>query len=87
MVPVYKRLDTIEHPSIANPYQPPPGAAKWVNYKEEEVNPQHVASKLEYADLDLQDIAANQEADHLGNIKHANHILEVGQCEQLKLAE
>jgi len=33
--PVYKRLDAIERP-IANPYQPPPGAAKWLNYEEGE---------------------------------------------------
>jgi hypothetical protein len=38
MVPVYKRLDTIEHPSIDNPYQPPLGAAKWLDYEEGEVD-------------------------------------------------
>jgi hypothetical protein len=58
MNPVYKRLDAIERP-IANPYQPPPGAAKWVNYKDEEADPQHAASELKYTDLDPQDTAAN----------------------------
>jgi hypothetical protein len=58
MALVYKRLDAIEH-LIANPYQPPTGAAKWVNYEDEEANPRHAASELEYADLDPQDAATN----------------------------
>jgi hypothetical protein len=38
MVLVYQRLDTIECPSIDNPYQPPLGATKWLNYEEGEVD-------------------------------------------------
>jgi len=38
MVPVYQRLDTIEHLLIDNPYQPPLGATKWLDYEEEEVD-------------------------------------------------
>jgi hypothetical protein len=39
MVLVYKRLNAIKCPSINNLYQPLPGAAKWLNYKEREVDP------------------------------------------------
>ena len=88
MVPVYKRLDAIEHPLINNPYQPPLGATKWLDYEKGEVDPQYVDNeKLEYADLDLQDAAANWEADHYSDKEHAYHISEAGQHEQLKLAE
>jgi hypothetical protein len=52
MVLVYKRLDTIECPSINNPYQPPLGAAKWLDYEKGEVDPWHVDNEeLEYANL------------------------------------
>jgi hypothetical protein len=87
MALVYKRLDDIKHPSITNAYQPPPGASKWIDYEDEEADPRHIASELEYADLDPQNAAANREADHCSNIEHVYHILEAGQCEQLELAE
>ena len=88
ITPVYKRLDAIECPLIANSYQPPPGATKWVDYEMGEVDPQYVDNvELEYADLDLQDAAATKEANCLSDIKHAYHILEAGQHKQLELAE
>jgi hypothetical protein len=78
MNPVYKRLDAIERP-LGNPYQPPPNAAKWVDYDEMEGTPQN--EELEYVDLALQVAAANHTADRLGDAEHAYFISEEGQCE------
>jgi hypothetical protein len=83
MNPVYKQLDTIERP-ITNAYQPPPNAATWVDYEDQDDGLHH---QLEYTDLDPQDAATNRAADALGDLEHAHFIFEEGQQEQAEFAE
>jgi hypothetical protein len=86
MNPVYKRLDAIEHP-LTNAYQPPPNAAKWVDYDQIEDSTPYKEMELEYTDLDPQDVADNEAANAHSDAEHAHFILEAGQWEQAELAE
>jgi hypothetical protein len=77
MNPVYKRLDAIERP-LTNAYQPPPNAAKWVDYDQIEDSTPYKEMELEYTDLDPQDVTANEAANACSDAEHAHFISEAG---------
>jgi len=86
MNPVYKRLDAIERP-LTNAYQPPPNAAKWVDYEETEDHTPYKEMELEYTDLSPEDTAANNAANARSDTEHAHFISEEGQRELAEFNE
>jgi hypothetical protein len=86
MNPVYKRLDAIERP-LTNAYQPPPNAAKWVDYEETEDHTPYKEMELEYTDLSPEDTAANNAANARSDAEHAHFISEEGQRELAEFNE